>query len=137
MFETRLQTYWADADAAGQVFFPHFFRFVECAEEDLFRAAGIERNDLYDQHQVIMPRVESFAKFTKPIRVGEAVFIQIRTRFKGEKTVRLEFTFLNGRDRSLLAEGYVTAVCVDRRISKSRAMPPAVREVYARAATND
>lgn len=137
MFETRLQTYWADTDAAGQVFFPHFFRFVECAEEELFRAAKIERMDLYDEHDIIMPRVESFAKFMKPIRVGEAIFIQIRTRFKGEKTVRMEFEILNGKDRSLLAEGYITAVCVDRQSVKSRPMPPPVREVYATAALHE
>jgi acyl-CoA thioesterase FadM len=32
MFEARFQTYWADVDAAGIVYFPHFFRFVEQAE---------------------------------------------------------------------------------------------------------
>jgi len=41
MFELRLQTYWADVDAAGIVYYPHFFRFVEQAEEESFRAAGV------------------------------------------------------------------------------------------------
>ena len=34
MFEMRLQTYWGDADAAGRVFFPNYFRFVECADKE-------------------------------------------------------------------------------------------------------
>jgi acyl-CoA thioesterase FadM len=40
MFEARFQTYWSDVDAAGIVYYPHFFRFVEQAEEELFRASG-------------------------------------------------------------------------------------------------
>ena len=136
MFETRVQTYWDDADAAGRVYFAHFFRFVEYAETELFRSNGTERMKLYDEYDVWMPRVESFAKFSKPIRAEEAIFVRIRTRFKGEKTVRMEFEILSVPDRSLLAEGYVTAVCIDRKSSKSRPLPPAMREVFALASAD-
>lgn len=137
MFETRIQTYWADADAAGIVFFPNFFRFVQCAEEELYHAAGTEMMALFDEYQVVFPRVESFAQFKKPIRVGDAIFIQIRSRFKGEKTTRLEFQILSACDRTLLAEGYLTAVCVDRRRGRACAMPAAIRRVYALAASEE
>jgi acyl-CoA thioester hydrolase len=73
MFEVRLQTYWADVDAAGIVHFPHFFRFVEQAEEELFRASGKVRQPLIEEHGVWMPRVEAFSKFSKPIRHGAAI----------------------------------------------------------------
>jgi len=136
MFETRVQTYWDDADAAGMVYFAHFFRFAEYAETELFRSTGTERMKLYDQYDIWMPRVESFAKFSKPIRAEEAIFVRIQTRFKGEKTVRMEFEILSVPDRMLLAEGYVTAVCIDRRSSKSRPLPPAMREVFSRAAAD-
>jgi YbgC/YbaW family acyl-CoA thioester hydrolase len=136
MFETRIQTYWDDADPAGRVYYAHFFRFVEYAETELFRAAGTERMKLYDEYSVWMPRVESFAKFLQPIRAEEAIWVRLRTRFKGEKTVRMEFEIVCVTDRSLLAEGYVTAVCIDRQSSKSRPLPPAMREVFARAAAD-
>jgi YbgC/YbaW family acyl-CoA thioester hydrolase len=136
MFETRIQTYWDDADPAGRVYFANFFRLVEYAETELFRAAGAERMKLYDEDNIWMPRVESFARFLKPILAEEAVFVRLRTRFKGEKTVRMEFEILNATDRSLLAEGYVTAVCIDRQSSRSRPLPPAMREVFARAAAD-
>ena len=137
MFEVRIQTYWDDADPAGRVYFPHFFRFVEYAETELFRAAGTERMKLYDEYNIWMPRVESFAKFSKPILAEEAILIRLRTRFKGEKTVRMEFEVLNANDRSFLAEGYMTAVCIDRESSKSRPLPPAMREVFERAGANE
>src|SRR5881394_3492438 len=52
MFETRFQTYWPDGDAAGIVYFPHFFRYAEQAEEELFRAAGQERKRLIEENHV-------------------------------------------------------------------------------------
>ncbi|MGH9765517.1 MAG: acyl-CoA thioesterase, partial [Blastocatellia bacterium] len=134
MFETRLQTYWDDADPAGLVYFAHFFRFVEYAETELFRSSGAERMVLYDEYNVWMPRVESFARFSNPIRAEEAIYVRLRTSFKGEKTVRLEFEILKAPDRNLLAEGYVTAVCIDRVTSKWRAIPMAMREIFSRAA---
>src|SRR5215471_19974551 len=60
MFEVRFQTYRADVDAAGIVYFSHFFRYAEQAEEELFRAAGKERLRLIEEHHVWMPRVEAF-----------------------------------------------------------------------------
>ena len=39
-------------DAAGIVSYSHFFRFVEFAEEDLFRRCGRERHELLDENQV-------------------------------------------------------------------------------------
>lgn len=133
MFETRIQTYWDDADPAGRVYFAHYFRFVEYAETELFRSAGRERMKLYEEHNIWMPRVESFARFSKPIRAEEAILVRLRTRFKGEKTVRMEFEILSVEDRSLLAEGYVTAVCISRETSKSRPLPLEMREIFGRA----
>ena len=50
MFEVKFHTYWADADPARIVFFPHFFRFIEQADEELFRAAGTNRQQLFEQN---------------------------------------------------------------------------------------
>ena len=133
MFETRLQTYWADADPAGLVFFPNFFKFFECAEEEMFRAFGVDRMKLMTENHVWLPRVEAFSQYRKPILSGEAVFIQLTATFKGLKTVRLDFKFLHTGDRSLLAEGYVVEVCIDDETRKSTPIPEAIRAVFAKS----
>jgi YbgC/YbaW family acyl-CoA thioester hydrolase len=134
VFETLIQTYWDDADPAGRVYFANFFRFLDHAESELFRAAGTERMRVYEENGVWMPRVESFAKFNKPILAEEAIVVRVRTSFKGEKTVRMDFEVLRAVDRDQLAEGYVTGVCIDRQTSKSRSLPCAMRRVFALAA---
>ncbi len=133
MFETRIQTYWADSDAAGIAYFSHFFRFVESAEENLFRAAGADRQLVLDEQQVWLPRVESFAKFRKPIKVGSAILVRLHAEFKGSKTVRCRFEIFEAEQRELLAEGYVTVVCVSRSGFKGIPMPEPIRRVFETA----
>ena len=133
MFETTIQTYWADSDAAGIAYHSHFFRFVEYAEEDLFRAAGPDRQTVIDAEQVWLPRVESFAKFSKPIKVGDAILVRLHPELKGLKTVKLNFETLNRESLELLAEGYVTVVCVSRSTFKGIPMPERIRRVFEEA----
>jgi 4-hydroxybenzoyl-CoA thioesterase len=132
MFEARFQTYWADVDAAGIVYYPHFFRFVEHAEEELFRASGHERQPLIQELKVWMPRVEAFSKFSKPIRHGSAIRVRLDPKIQGEKTIRYDFQILDDNSSDLLAAGYVTVVCVDERF-KSTPIPEAIRNIIQNA----
>ena len=129
MFEMRVQTYWSDADNAGIVFFPHFFRFFEQAEEELFRRAGKERQGLLEANRVWMPRVEVFTKFTKPVRNGHAIRVRLTPQFKGDKTVRYDFEMVDDQSSDKAAEGYVTVVCVDVENFRAVRIPDAIRSV--------
>jgi 4-hydroxybenzoyl-CoA thioesterase len=113
MFEVRLQTYWSDVDAAGIVYFPHFFRFVGQAEEELFRASGKTLPSFMEELQVRMPRVEAFSTFSRPIRLGAAIRVQLNPEIQGEKTIRYNFEILDDKSCEKFAAGYVTVVCVD------------------------
>jgi YbgC/YbaW family acyl-CoA thioester hydrolase len=126
MFEVKLQTYWGDADPAGIVFFPHFFKYVEHAEEDLFRAAGANRQEMLEENGVWMPRVEAFSKFMRPIRAGAAIRVRLDPQFEGQKTVRYNFEIVDDVTGAKQAEGYVTVVCVDTQF-KSTPIPDAIR----------
>src|SRR5262245_57979989 len=103
MFEARFQAYWGDIDAAGIVYYPHFFRFVEQAEEEFFRAAGKEREDIIKKHEIWMPRVEAFSKFTRPIRQGAAIRVRLSPQIHGTKTIRYEFEIVDDRTDEGLA----------------------------------
>ena len=129
MFEARFQTYWADTDAAGIVYFPHFFRFVEHAEEELFRVAGTELVRLLDTNQVLLPRVEAFSKFSKPIHRGDAIRVRLKPQLKGEKTIRYDFEIIDDKAVDKLAEGHMTVVCVDAKTFKSIRIPDVIRKI--------
>ena len=131
MFEVRLQTYWGDADAAGIVFFPNYFKFVAQAEEELYRASGILENKLLDKYQAMVPRVEVYAKFNLPIRNGAAIRVRLTPSFPGEKAIRYDFEILDDKSLKSLSAGYVTAVCVDRKTFEPMALPDAIRDAIA------
>jgi acyl-CoA thioester hydrolase len=133
MFEMRFQTYWADADPAGIVFFPHFFRFFEQAEEELFRRAGKDRQGLLESNQVWMPRVEVFTKFSKPVLNSHAIRVRLTPEIKGEKTVRYDFEIVDDQDSVKAAEGYVTVVCVDAKQFKAARIPDDIRTIIQNA----
>ncbi|HEY2383059.1 MAG TPA: thioesterase family protein [Terriglobia bacterium] len=134
MFEVRLQTYWADVDAAGIVHFPHFFKFAEHAEEEMFRAAGMDLQSVLKSHEMWLPRVEAFSKFSKPIPLGGAIRVRLNPQLKGEKTIRYNFEIVSDTTTEKLAEGYITVVCVDASTFKSVPLPDAIRSIIARNA---
>jgi len=133
MFEVRLQTYWGDADAVGIVFFPNYFKFVAQAEEELYRACGIMKDKLMEKHQLWIPRVEVFAKFSIPIRNGAAIRVRLKPTFPGEKAIRYDFEIADDRVERILSEGYITVVCVDRSTFEPVAVPDAIRDAIAAA----
>ena|SRR3989304_3435433 len=127
MFELRFQTYWSDADAAGIVFYANYFRLIEQAEEELFRSAGVDRAALLAENHVWMPRVETYSKFVRPIRLGAAVRIRLHPQLKGEKAVRYDFQFLEDVTGEKIAEGYISVVCVDAASFKATPIPEGIR----------
>jgi 4-hydroxybenzoyl-CoA thioesterase len=133
MFEARFQTYWDDVDPAGIVYYPHFFRFVEYAEEELFRAAGKEWQPLIEENHVWLPRVEAFSKFSKPIRHGAAIRVRLNPQIQGQKTIRYNFEIVDDENSETLAAGYVTVVCVDAAQFKSTPIPAAIRNIIQNA----
>jgi 4-hydroxybenzoyl-CoA thioesterase len=128
-----LRTYWADSDPAGIVFYPHYFRFIEEAEEELFRAAGKDRFAMLQENKVWMPRAETFAKFMKPIKLGAAIRIRLHPKLQGEKAVRYDFEFLDESGKEKLTEGYVTVVCVDAAHFRATSIPDPIRKVIESA----
>lgn len=122
-----MQTYWRDSDPAGGVYFANYFSFVEQAEEELFRARGLNRQKLLKQHRVWMPRVEAFSRFLRPMRTGVMIRVRLNPQFKGTKTIRYEFEILEDTSSEKLAEGYVTMVCVDAAKFKATPVPDSIR----------
>ena len=129
MMEVKLQTYWPDCDPAGIVYFANFFRFIGLAEEELFLLAKQRRQKMLDAHDLWMPRVETHAKFLKPIQNGSAIRVRMDAQFQGEKTVRYDFEVLDNATDALLATGFLTAVCVDRKTFKAKPIPEVIRNV--------
>jgi YbgC/YbaW family acyl-CoA thioester hydrolase len=129
MTEVRLQTYWADADPAGIIYFANYLKLVDLAEEELYLRANTRRQKVIDECRVWLPRVEAHITYVSPIANGHAVRVRIDPKFQGEKTVRFQFEILDDETGSESARGYMTVVCVDRTHFKATPIPEEIRRI--------
>jgi len=108
-FTTRRRVEFRDTDAAGIVHFSAFLLWMESAEHELLRAAGlrvIERGP--DGIDASWPRVSVSCDFRGPVRFGDEVDVAVSVEKIGRTSVTYGFAFTHeGRD---VAHGRVVAV---------------------------
>lgn len=108
-FTTRRRVEFRDTDAAGIVHFSAFFFWMESAEHELLRAAGIavvERGA--DDVDASWPRVSASCDYVSAVRFGEEIDIAVTVEALGRASVTYAFAFSQpGRD---IARGRVVAV---------------------------
>ena len=57
---------WGDCDAAGIIYYPRYFYFIDSAFQALLRNAGLDNRILQERYGVRVPIVDANAKFTSP-----------------------------------------------------------------------
>jgi acyl-CoA thioester hydrolase len=130
-FHMPIRVPWSDTDPAGIVWFGNFFRYVEAAEEELFRALGHDRNAIIERFNIWMPRVDLACRFRAPARLGDGIDLVLHVEQPNDRRVVYPFEFRNGE--RLLAQGFVKVACVDRDTFTGRAFPDEVRAMLSRA----
>jgi len=107
---TRRRVEFRDTDAAGIVHFSAFFFWMESAEHELLRAAGVpvvERND-DDGSTVSWPRVSVTCDYMSTVRFGDEIDIFVRIAEIGRSSLTYGFRFEHAG--TLVAEGKVVTV---------------------------
>ena len=107
-FTTRRRVEFRDTDAAGIVHFSAFFYWMESAEHELLRAAGVEVfHRQPDGTESSWPRVSASCDYRSAVRFGDEIDIAVQVAL-GRSSVTYRFVFEHaGR---LVAEGRVVAV---------------------------
>jgi len=119
---------WGDCDAAGIVFYPNYFRWIDGCFHAMCRASGFDQMTMMRDHGLVgTPLVSSGLKFRSPGRYHDPLRVQAVISRLGQSGLTVDYTLtIDGR---LVAEGQeVRAVAaeVDGRL-KSVPMPPAIR----------
>jgi acyl-CoA thioester hydrolase len=109
-FVYRRRVQFAETDLAGIVHFSTIFRYMEEAEHALWRAAGLsiaERDS-----DIGWPRISAACEFRNPLRFEEE--FEVRARIGALKTRTIEYEFTLVRERTVIAVGTITSVCVKK-----------------------
>ena len=120
---------WSDVDAAGIIFYGSYVRFIELAETELFRAAGLPYGEVFDRYDVLLPRVQVHTEFHYPARLDDRLRMAVYYGKVGRKSLTMNFEAIHlGEDR-LAAHGYLVLACTERSTLRPRALPPELVEL--------
>ena len=128
--EYRLQrrVNFYETDAAGIVHFSNFFRYMEEAEHEMWRAGGMS---VAERDATIgWPRVNVSFDYFRPLRYEEEFEILIRVVEIGEKRIRYNCTLSSGG--STVASGSMTIACVRRLPNEPMRSIPIPPEIASR-----
>jgi len=117
-----VRVYYEDTDFTGVVYHASYLRFFERGRTEFLRAIGVEHAALLE-----LPEPCAFAVtrlsivYRKAARVDDA--LEIRTRYRKGKGVRIEAVQRVTRGEALIAEADVEVVCI-RLDGRPRRPPP-------------
>jgi acyl-CoA thioester hydrolase len=127
---------WSDVDAAGIICYGAYVRFVEIAETELFRTAGIPYGKVFERFDCWLPRARFTIDFRRPAVLDERLKVSAGVSHVGNRSITLEFRFDNEREERV-ADCEIVLVCVDRHSFRPKPLPEGIRtalEPYRSAA---
>lgn len=132
-FSVLKKVHWSDGDAAGVAWFPHYFRWFEDVEEELFTAAlGRSRQSLLDEARVGMPRVEAHIRYEAFVRIGTLLRVGVEPRLEHPRRIRHAFEMWDTAAERRVASGFVRVACVNLEDYTPRDFPADVVTFVAR-----
>ena len=115
-YSRRIQFY--ETDMAGMVHFSWYLRYMEEAEQALWRAAGL--SIVPADHAVGFPRIAAAVDYHAPLHFEDLIDVAIRVDAMTPRTIRYASVITRGETKA--ASGVITAVCVDRHATPIRAI---------------
>ena len=129
-YTLRRRVYFYECDGAGIVHFSNYFRYMEEAEHEMWRATGlsIARAKL----GVGFPRVAASFEYQRPLRFEDEM--DIRVSIASISARSMKYTCTITRNGESIATGSATIVCVAYQADKSMKAVPIPAEIAARFA---
>jgi acyl-CoA thioester hydrolase len=125
-FSIQEHVRWSDVDAAGIMCYGAYVRFVEIAETELFRSAGITYGKVFDKFDCWLPRRHFNMEFHRPAVLDERLKVDAGVAHVGNRSITLKFRFDNAREE-LVADCEIVLVCVDRKSFRPKPLPAEIR----------
>lgn len=118
---------WADVDLMGVMRYSAVTRFLDTAEQELLRAAGLPYSLVFEAPEVWMPRRHLTVEYLGPARIDDLLHITIWVSRLGDTslTLTMELRHDDGRPVALAT---LVVVCVTREGFAKRPLPRILHE---------
>ncbi len=120
---------FADTDAQGHVFFANLLTYFDEGLTHYLAAIGCPYATLNDTEGVDLVHAESLCRYRSPTRFGDAVVVRVHLDHLGRTSVRTRCELRRGE--TVLAEGHLVSVCVDRKTLDKAPVPQRLRDAVA------
>ena len=113
-FRSQLKVRFGDIDHAGIVYYPRFLHYFHVALEEFFgQELGIDYPVLIDQHHIGLPTVHLETDFSRPLRYGDSIDVEVRVINFGKTSITFGYrVFKNGESEPRIT-GHNITVCLD------------------------
>ena len=113
-FRSKLTVCFGDIDHAGIVYYPRFLHYFHVALEEFFPAKlGIEYPAMIDKHRVGLPTVHLETDFSRPLRYGDKIEVEVGVRDIGRTSISFSYRVFKPGRESPLIKGHNIVVCMD------------------------
>ncbi|MGD8191459.1 acyl-CoA thioesterase [Brevibacillus ginsengisoli] len=112
---------WGDTDAAGIVFYPNFYKWMDQATSELFYQLGFPLSKYFVEQKIGLPLLETHCVFKSPALFEDSLQIVSKVEELREKVFRVNHEFYRGE--TLLASGYEVRAWTSFHQSKPKAVP--------------
>jgi acyl-CoA thioester hydrolase len=122
---------WADVDLVGIARFSAFTRFVEHAEQEWLRAAGLPYTEIFTAPELWMPRRHLAIEYFAPARLDEALALVTYVPRMGDSSLTFQVDMFGLVDSVLKVSATVVVVCVTAPAFEKRPLPRLIRDAVA------
>lgn len=122
-FSIEERVRWSDTDHARLIFYGSYLRFLEIAEVELFRAAGLPYAQVFERFGIWLPRVQIHCDFVAPAVLDDLLRVEVYVGRIGHKSIKLNFEVFKLPAEQLLAKAQIIMVCVERKDLRSILIP--------------
>lgn len=117
----RIKVYFGDTDAAGIVFYPNFYRWMDQATHEFIQAKFKPVSKLQQERNIIIPLLETFCQFKSPLFFDDQVEIHSQITELKNKVFKIEHVFK--RDGQVVANGYEVRAWTSTEPPQLKAVP--------------
>lgn len=134
----RIRVEWAHCDAAGIIFNPHYYRWMDSGTHALLQAAGFDLIGQIREDKLFrgFPLVASNMNFKKPLYFGDITTCHSRVERFGNTSFVVAHEFYGADSTTAVASGSEVRVfgyadADDPETLKARAMPEQLRSMLS------
>ncbi|HWK23141.1 MAG TPA: thioesterase family protein [Ureibacillus sp.] len=118
--EHKIKVYWGDTDAAGIVYYPNFYKWMDEATHEYFTAIGHPTDGLFNEN-IVVPLVETHCNFKQPVLYNVELIVKSEVEILKEKVFKVTHQFYC--EDQLMAEGYEVRVWASTEEGKVKGVP--------------